>query len=192
MSATNKSAAKGCGMIVMAVVGAFLVFAVLVALIDVVFDIDSNSTAKTETIESKPAEVKQIAAAPEKPDDERRIPKPGEIQTLAEETLAFIDNADQTIGYAIQASDGQAIRDDVELPSWKMLMRWHEFRYEDYFTYEACYDALSAMHSYAGKLTAPDSADRRRSLDYNTKHMGKYLPKCKKTVDSKGRIPSNE
>ncbi len=192
MSATNKSAAKGCGMLVLAVVGTIFFVAVLSGLINFVFGIDPNRKPEVETKAQPPAVVQEIAVAPDKTEFETRTPKPGEIQTLAEETLAFIDRAHQTIGYAIQASDGQAIRDDVEMPSWQMMKRWMEFSYKDYAAYEACYDALASMNSYAASLTAADSADRRRSLDYNTKRMDKYLPKCKKTVDSKGRIRSDE
>ena len=192
MSSTNKSAAKGCGMLVLAVVGTIFLFAVLNSFIYFVFDIDPDRKPEVETKAPPNAAVQGIAAAPDKSAFQRRIPKPGEIQSLAEETLAFIDRAHQTIGYAIQASDGQAIRDDVDMTSWQIMKRWHAFSYKDYAAYEACYDALSSMNSYADHLTDVDSADRRRSLDYDTQQLEKFLPKCKKTVDSKGRIRSDE
>ena len=115
-----------------------------------------------------------------------------EIHALAEESLEFMDKTRQTIDFAVAASDGEAIRNEVDRPSWKMIMRWNDYTYRSYHAYVSCYDALQAMNSYASRLVQADSADRRRGLDYNAKQYDANLSKCQDAVSSKGRIRSDD
>lgn len=195
MEATSKKSKRGCLILVIGIpAGLFALLAVL-AMIDMAIAPPRETVAgpvatpNTNTAPPDSAPPPDPALEPPPP---KAPAKPGEIQALAVETLAFIDEAQKTIGYAIQAGDGQAVIDGVEMPSWRLMQRWNDYDIMDKYAYEACDDALSALHFYADKLTQPDSADRRRSMDYNATRLEKLLPKCRRTVDSKGRIRSDE
>lgn len=191
MDAKKGGAAGGCAKIVLTVAAVFAVFAVAVTAINFAFDIEPGRVSNSAAV-VPPAKPAGDAHATAKPAREKIGPAPGEINALAVETVAFIDQSKKTIGFALQAQDGVAVRDDVELPAWKMLMRWNAYDYRDYYAYEACYDALQSLHDYADKMTAKDSADRRRSLEHDGERLETLLPKCRHTVDSNGRIRSDE
>lgn len=137
-------------------------------------------TASSESTATEEAPVQPL------PVDTPNSGQPEDPLTLAKETADFLVRSQETIGYAVAANDGVAIRDEVEMPAWRLLMRWSDLGSQNFGAYEPCYEALAAMESYADRLSRADSADRRRALDYDAQSFDRNWPQCQQAVEPSG------